>query len=153
MANSSSDKSFSEQCIYEFWQNRFEESGFFRFAQYSIIHVRLSVLQMMSYVSYSSPVAHLGMTHWGKQIQFSTCIKLLFNNWQRLRKRVQSRSGLVGHQRSHNHPHRLVTVLCCVTDIELMEVDTLIPPPWNLECRFGKNAYPGKMPKITRRTV
>ena len=25
-----------------------------------------------------------------------------------------------------------------------------IPPDWNLECRFGKNAYPGKMPKSSR---
>ena len=81
-----------------------------------------------------------------KQIQFSTSIQLLFDNWQRLRRRAQSRSGLVVHQRSHKRPHLLVIVCAaslattamssavigilttrrtCVINIELMEVDAL----------------------------
>ena len=48
-------------------------------------------------------------------------------------------------------PGRGVTPTKCSSAGMLRE--SLIPPDWNLECRFGKNACPGKMPKITRRTV
>ena len=44
-------------------RNRFEESGFFGVAPYSIILVRLSVSQVISHFSHSYPMAPLGMTH------------------------------------------------------------------------------------------
>ena len=73
-------------------RNRFEESGFFGVAPYSIILVRPSVFQVISHFSHSYPMAPLGMTH----LHFSTSIQLIFNKGS-VDSTEQLRSGLVVH--------------------------------------------------------